>query len=93
MSMLFPKKRNKVSRPALGKILKSNVFKIINPCHFSEKYNNLLEFAEKLLMYERNLENRLFLKENLDVLRDFEKSKKKGRATGRQGDKNKDLIT
>lgn len=60
-----------------GKIIKNNAFKIINPCHFEEKYGGLLEFVEKLLIYERNIENRDCLKQNLDILRGLHDFKKK----------------
>lgn len=55
-------------------IIRRNIFKIINPCHFEEKYEGLLGFVEKLLIYERNFEKRGFLKENIDVLKGLEKN-------------------
>jgi len=43
------------------------LFRIINPCGISQKYNDLGEFLEMVLIYEKNLQKRAFLKENLEV--------------------------
>ena len=48
------------------------LFKIINPCGIYQKYNDLGEFLEMVLIYEKNLQKRAFLKENLKVWKNLQ---------------------
>jgi 7,8-dihydro-6-hydroxymethylpterin-pyrophosphokinase len=48
------------------------LFKIINPCGTSQKYNDLGEFLEMVLIYEKNLQKRAFLKENLNIWKNLQ---------------------